>query len=224
MRAARAFVEAGARATDHGHLLADTSPMEATAAGELYSRILGGADASGDEVVAFAANMLYQMAQMSCDDGLVMQIHPGVLRDHNSTIWRSYGSDKGYDIPIQTEFTRALDRCWTGSGPIPGSASSSSRSTRLYSRAGPDRRHLPSVRLGAPWWFLDSLRACAASGRRLSRLPASTTHLVLWTTRGRTRPYPLAMTSSAASMPAISRGWSWNIGSTSTRPSRQPST
>ena len=103
-----AFVEAGARATDHGHLLADTTPMDVSAARELYSRVLGGAEANDAEVAAFAANMLYQMAAMSCEDGLVMQIHPGVLRDHNSTIWSTYGSDKGYDIPIQTEFTRAV--------------------------------------------------------------------------------------------------------------------
>src|SRR5215212_968806 len=78
-----AFVEAGARATDHGHLLADTVPMEVGAARELYSRILGGEEPTEAEVAAFAANMLFQMAEMSCDDGLVMQIHPGVLRDHN---------------------------------------------------------------------------------------------------------------------------------------------
>jgi glucuronate isomerase len=90
-----AFVEAGARATDHGHLLADITPMEVNAAGELYGRVLGGAEPSQADVDAFAANMLYQMAEMACEDGLVMQIHPGVLRDHNSTVWKTYGSDKG---------------------------------------------------------------------------------------------------------------------------------
>jgi glucuronate isomerase len=103
-----AFVEAGARATDHGHLLADTTPMGGNAARELYNRVLSGAEPSESDIEAFAANMLYQMAEMSCEDGLVMQIHPGVLRNHNTAIWESYGLDKGYDIPIQTEFTRAL--------------------------------------------------------------------------------------------------------------------
>jgi glucuronate isomerase len=153
-----AFVEAGARATDHGHLLADTSPMEPNAARELYSMILGGADASGAEVVAFAANMLYRMAEMSCEDGLVMQIHPGVLRDHNSTIWRTYGSDKGYDIPIQTEFTRALRPMLDRFGTDPRfrvivfTVDETSYSRELAPIAGT----YPSVRLGAPWWFLDS--------------------------------------------------------------------
>ena len=80
------FVEAGARATDHGHLLADTTPMDAAAARGLYSRVLGGADPTAADVTAFAANMLFQMAEMACEDGLVMQIHPGVLRDHNTAI------------------------------------------------------------------------------------------------------------------------------------------
>jgi glucuronate isomerase len=72
--------------------------MEVSAARELYDRVLGGAEPSQAEVDAFAANMLYQMAEMSCEDGLVMQIHPGVLRNHNTAIWETYGADKGYDI------------------------------------------------------------------------------------------------------------------------------
>jgi glucuronate isomerase len=153
-----AFVEAGARATDHGHLLADTAPMEVSAARELYSRVVGGADASAAEVDAFAANMLYQMAEMSCEDGLVMQIHPGVLRDHNPAIWRTYGSDKGYDIPVQTEFTRALrpmlERFGTDSRfrVILFTVDETAYSRELAPIAGT----YPSVRLGAPWWFLDS--------------------------------------------------------------------
>jgi glucuronate isomerase len=153
-----AFVEAGARATDHGHLLADTAPMEVSAARELYSRVVGGADASAAEVDAFAANMLYQMAEISCEDGLVMQIHPGVLRDHNPAIWRTYGSDKGYDIPVQTEFTRALrpmlERFGTDSRfrVILFTVDETAYSRELAPIAGT----YPSVRLGAPWWFLDS--------------------------------------------------------------------
>jgi len=159
LRARRAaFVEAGARATDHGHLVADTTPMEQNAARELYSRVLGGAEANPAEVTAFAANMLYQMAEMSCEDGLVMQIHPGVLRDHNTAIWKTYGADKGYDIPIQTEFTRALR-------PMLDQFGTDSRfrailftvDETVYSRElAPIAGTYPSVRLGAPWWFLDS--------------------------------------------------------------------
>ena len=159
LRARRAaFVEAGARATDHGHLLADTTPMEADTAGKLFSRVLDGAEASQADVDAFAANMLYHMAEMSCDDGLVMQIHPGVLRDHNSAIATTYGSDKGYDIPIQTEFTRALRPMLDRFGTDPRfrvilfTVDETSFSRELAPIAGT----YPSVRLGAPWWFLDS--------------------------------------------------------------------
>jgi len=153
-----AFVEAGARATDHGHLLADTTPMEANAARDLYSRVLDGADPSEDEVAAFAANMLYQMAEMSCEDGLVMQIHPGVLRDHNSAIWKTYGQDKGYDIPVQTEYTRALrpmlDRF--GTDPRFRVILYTVDETTFSRELAPIAGTYPSVRLGAPWWFLDS--------------------------------------------------------------------
>jgi glucuronate isomerase len=153
-----AFVEAGARATDHGHLLADTSPMDAQAARELYSRILGGAEATEAEVDAFAANMLYRMAEMSCEDGLVMQIHPGVLRNHNAAIFSTYGADKGYDIPVQTEFTHALRPMLDRFGTDPRfRVILFTVDETVYSRElAPIAGTYPSVRLGAPWWFLDS--------------------------------------------------------------------
>jgi len=152
------FVEAGARATDHGHLLADTTPMDASAATELYARVLGGKEPNQAEVDAFAANMLFQMAEMSCEDGLVMQIHPGVLRDHSTAILRKHGSDKGYDIPVRTEFTRALRPMLDRFGIDPRfrvilfTVDETAYSRELAPIAGT----YPSVRLGAPWWFLDS--------------------------------------------------------------------
>ena len=153
-----AFVAAGARATDHGHLLADTTPMDASAARALYARVLGGADASPAEVDQFAANMLFVMAEMSAEDGLVMQIHPGVLRNHSTAIHAAYGLDKGYDIPISTEFTQALRPMLDRFGTDPRfrvilfTVDETTYSRELAPIAGT----YPSVRLGAPWWFLDS--------------------------------------------------------------------
>jgi glucuronate isomerase len=153
-----AFVEAGARATDHGHLLAATTPMELSAVRGLYSRVLDGAAPNQAEVDAFGANMLYQMAEMSCEDGLVMLIHPGVLRNHNTAIFRTYGPDKGYDIPIQTEFTRALRPMLDRFGTDPRfRVILFTVDETVYSRElAPIAGAYPSVRLGAPWWFLDS--------------------------------------------------------------------
>jgi len=153
-----AFIDAGARATDHGHLLADTTPMNLNTARKLYTRVLGGAEPSQAEVDAFAANMLYQMADMSCDDGLVMQIHPGVLRNHNTAIFTTYVSDKGYDIPIQTEFTRGLRPMLDQFGTDPRfRVILFTVDETVYSRElAPIAGTYPSVRLGAPWWFLDS--------------------------------------------------------------------
>jgi glucuronate isomerase len=159
LRARRtAFIAAGARATDHGHLRADTTPMDAKAAAELYSRVLDGTEASPAEVEAFAANMLFAMAEMSAEDGLVMQIHPGVLRDHSSSIAATYGADKGYDIPVPTEFTRGLRPMLDRFGTDPRfrvilfTVDETTYSRELAPIAGT----YPSVRLGAPWWFLDS--------------------------------------------------------------------
>lgn len=153
-----AFVAAGARATDHGHLLADTTPMEVSAVGELYGRVLGGAEPSAAEVEAFAANLLCAMAEMSCEDGLVMQIHPGVLRNHSTGIFAAYGLDKGYDIPVRTEFTHALRPMLDRFGTDPRfRVILFTVDETVYSRElAPIAGTYPSVRLGAPWWFLDS--------------------------------------------------------------------
>ena len=152
------FVEAGARATDHGHLLADTTPMEENAARGLYDRVLNGTDPTETDVAAFAANMLYQMAEMSVEDGLVMQIHPGVLRDHNTAIAKIHGQDKGHDIPIQVEYTNALRPMLERFGTHPRfRLILFTIDETVYSRElAPIAGAYPSVRLGAPWWFLDS--------------------------------------------------------------------
>lgn len=152
------FAEAGARASDHGHLLADTTPMEVNAAQELYARVLNGEEATQSEVSAFAANMLFQMADMSCHDGMVMQIHTGVFRDHNTGIAQTYGQDKGYDIPIQSEYTRALRPMLERFGTDPRfRLILFTVDETVYSRElAPIAGTYPSVRLGAPWWFLDS--------------------------------------------------------------------
>jgi glucuronate isomerase len=176
-----AFVEAGARATDHGHLLADTTPMEVNAARELYGRVLGGAEPSQAEVDAFAANMLYQMAEMSCEDGLVMQIHPGVLRDHNSTIWKRMGRTRATTFRFRPSSPVRSDRCSTGLAPTPDFAPSSSPLTRLCSAGNSLQSPAPTLRCdwahhGGSWTLP---RACAGSESSPSRPPASTTPLGL---------------------------------------------
>ena len=102
--------------------------------------------------------MLFRMAEMSVEDGLVMQIHPGVLRDHSTAISQTYGSDKGYDIPVPTEFTRALQPMLDRFGTDPRfRVILFTVDETVYSRElAPIAGTYPSVRLGAPWWFLDS--------------------------------------------------------------------
>lgn len=159
-----AFVAAGGLATDHGHFSADTTPLPDDVARALFEKALGAgspADGSGistAEEAAFSAHMLFQMAAMSAEDGLVMQLHPGVLRDHDATVAATFGADKGYDIPVATEFAQGLRPVLEAFG--------NSESFRLiaftvdedvYSRElAPLAGVYPALRLGAPWWFLDA--------------------------------------------------------------------
>ncbi|MET7752483.1 glucuronate isomerase [Micromonospora sp. NPDC005367] len=158
LRARRAaFVAAGARATDHGHLTAAAEPLTPAEARRIYTKARHGT-ASPDATEAFAGHMLYEMARMSCDDGLVMQIHPGVLRDHDAEIHRDFGADRGFDIPIRAEFTRSLRSMLNAFGRDPRfRLVLFTVDETVYSRElAPLAGVYPAVRLGAPWWFLDS--------------------------------------------------------------------
>ena len=154
----QAFVAAGARASDHGHLQPDTTPMDAAQAERLYAAALAGEDVTDAQVQAFAAGMLFEMAGMACDDGLVMQIHPGVLRNHNDAIYAAHGADKGYDIPVATEYTRAIRPLLQAYGNDPRFRTILfTVDETVYSRElAPLAGAYSSVKLGAPWWFLDS--------------------------------------------------------------------
>jgi glucuronate isomerase len=97
----RAFIAAGATSTDHGHPSAATADLAPAEAEALYHRILDGVR-SREDAELFRAQMLTEMARMSLDDGLVMQIHPGSFRNHNARLFWSHGRDKGADIPTRT--------------------------------------------------------------------------------------------------------------------------
>ena len=153
----QAFIAAGGLATDHGHLTADTTPLSASEAGTIFARAWSGKLSPGD-ADGFAAHMLHVMAGMSRDDGLVMQLHPGVLRDHHEHTYRTFGTDKGFDIPVAAEFTRGLRPLLKDYGHDPKfRIILFTVDETVYSRElAPIAGAYPSVRLGAPWWFLDS--------------------------------------------------------------------
>ncbi len=153
----QAFIAMGATSSDHGHptaATADLSPLEAEA---LYHRILDGVW-SKEDAELFRAQMLTEMARMSLDDGLVLQIHPGSFRNHNAGVHRRFGRDKGADIPTRTDYVRALKPLLDRYGNEPDltvivfTLDETSYSRELAPLAG----HYPALRLGPAWWFHDS--------------------------------------------------------------------
>lgn len=153
-----AFRAAGALATDHGHLLADTTPLPDDVARTLVGSALAGEAVTAAEAAAFSGHMLFQMAAMSAQDGLVMQLHPGVLRDHDGAVAERFGPDRGYDIPVVTEYAHALRPVLEAFGHdevfrmIAFTVDEDAFSRELAPLAGV----YPALRLGAPWWFLDA--------------------------------------------------------------------
>ncbi len=151
------FKTLGATATDHGHITAQTADLDESEASRLFSTVLAGtADAAEREL--FRAQMLTEMARMSLEDGLVMQIHPGSVRNHNAAIFARYGRDMGADIPQSTNYVDALRPLLDHLGNEPGlSIILFTLDETAYSRElAPLAGHYPCLKLGPPWWFFDS--------------------------------------------------------------------
>ncbi|MEO6092060.1 MAG: glucuronate isomerase [Novosphingobium sp.] len=151
------FAEMGATSTDHGHPTAQTEDLSATDAEALFSRVTSG-DVSARDAEQFRAQMLTEMAAMACDDGLVMQLHPGVFRNHNASVAARFGRDKGADIPVRTEYVHALKPLLGRFGNAPGfSLILFTLDESVYSRElAPLAGHYPCLKLGPAWWFHDS--------------------------------------------------------------------
>ena len=151
------FAVAGATSTDHGHPTAATADLSSEEAERLFRKVTGG-DFTAGEAELFRAQMLTEMARMSLDDGLVMQIHPGSFRNHNRLIHQQYGRDKGADIPQPTEYVRALKPLLDRFGTDPRlSVIVFTLDETVYSRElAPLAGHYPVLKLGPAWWFYDS--------------------------------------------------------------------
>jgi glucuronate isomerase len=154
----RYFKSLGATATDHAVVEPYTARLSPAEAAQLFRRALDGTATPADQR-AFEAHMLMEMARMSVDDGLVMQLHAGALRDHNRAVFERFGSDKGADLPVATEFTRNLAALLNAYGNdrrfslVLFTLDESTYARELAPIAG----HYPAVRLGPPWWFHDSV-------------------------------------------------------------------
>ena len=152
------FKEMGATATDHA---AETPYTEVLSDGEaeaIFGRGLAG-QASEADARRFTGHMLVEMARMSSEDGLVMQLHPGSVRNYNTALYRRFGADMGADIPHSLDFTRDLKPLLDRFGSHPSlrlilfTLDEATSAREMAPLAG----HYPTLRIGPPWWFYDSI-------------------------------------------------------------------
>ncbi len=152
------FKEMGAVSTDHAVVEPYTNELSVAEAQEMFQKALNN-EATAEDAKMFTAHMLMEMARMSIEDGLTMQIHPGSLRNHNQVIFDKFGLDKGCDIPVATEYTHNLRALLNKYGNDPRltlivfTLDESNYARELAPLAG----HYPAMKLGPAWWFHDSL-------------------------------------------------------------------
>lgn len=151
------FVEHGAVSSDHGARTAMTLRLDESTAKDLFEKALRG-EATAQDGDVFEAHMMYQMARMAVDDGLVMTMHPGVLRNHHTETFKKFGADTGHDIPFSVSYTEALRPMLEDFGTAPGfHFIPFTIDETVFSREiAPLAGFYPSVFIGAPWWFLDA--------------------------------------------------------------------
>jgi glucuronate isomerase len=153
----RHFIERGGSATDHGIADTGSEPLSAPDAASLHAKGIAGT-ISAEEATVYRRNMLFEMARMSSEDGLVMQLHPGVLRNHHRPTQRAFGSDTGHDIPTLTGFAAGLRPMLEEFGTHPRFriVLFTVDETAFARDIAPLAGFYPSVFIGAPWWFLDA--------------------------------------------------------------------
>lgn len=157
-RARRAFFQAqGATASDHGHPTARTADLPQSEAAALFEKARTGA-CTPEEADLFRGQMLTEMARMSLDDGMTLQIHAGSWRNHSAPVFGQYGRDKGFDIPMRTDYVGALKPMLDAVGMEPGlTIILFTLDETVYGRElAPLAGAYPALRLGPPWWFFDS--------------------------------------------------------------------
>lgn len=152
------FRQMGARATDHAAVSMYTGELAAGEAEAIFARALA-SEATEEDAALFTGHMFMELARMSVEDGLVMQVHPGSFRNHNAEVFARFGADKGCDIPVATEYTRNLRPLLNKFGNHPSfrmvifTLDETTYSRELAPLAG----HYPALRLGPAWWFFDSI-------------------------------------------------------------------
>ncbi len=151
------FKKMGATSTDHGCLEAYTVEVSRQRMQKLLDKALN-RTIGKDEAKEFQGQMLIEMARMSVEDGLVMQIHPGAYRNHSSLVYNRFGRDKGVDIPVETEYVRGLRPLLERYGHEKDLRIIlfTLDDTRYTRELAPLAGYYPVLKLGPAWWFNDS--------------------------------------------------------------------
>ncbi len=163
LKARRAyFKECGATATDSGMADAYAEPLPTADCERIHRAGIDGT-VTAQDAAAYRRNLLYQLAAMAAEDGLVMQLHADVVRNYDDESFRRFGPDTGHDLPGPSTFTRGLRRVLNdfGRSETFRLVLFTTDETAFSREIAPMAGFYPSVYVGAPWWFIDTPAAIA---------------------------------------------------------------
>ncbi|MHC4573299.1 MAG: glucuronate isomerase [Planctomycetota bacterium] len=157
------FHENGCRLSDHGLETACAEDYTQREIGNIFDKIRSGKGLDGSERLKFKSAMMFEFALMDYEQGWVMQLHLGALRNANSRMLRTLGTNCGFDSIGDFEtagpLAKFLDRLDVNNR-LP--------KTILYNINPRDNAVIASMignfqdgsavgkmQYGSAWWFLD---------------------------------------------------------------------
>ena len=166
------FVAHGCRISDHGADWLPVADCGEAAAADLYARR---AELTAEERWTLSSHLLYFVAALYAERNMVMQLHFATYRNVNTAMFGRVGRDAGYDImrsQVDTDRLVVFLDTLNKADKLP--------KTVLYTlnpACVPSLCTLsgafPNVRIGAAWWFNDTVEGI----RRQIRLAAEYTAL-----------------------------------------------
>ncbi len=174
------FVSRGCRISDHGMDFLPVADCGEAVATDLYAKR---AALTAEEKWVLSSHLLYFVAALYAERNMVMQLHFATYRNVNSAMFGQVGRDAGFDIMrgcVDTDRLVVFLDTLNKEGKLPGTVLYTLNPAcvpALCTLSG----SFPNVRIGAAWWFNDSVEGIRRQLRLTAEYAALGTNLGMLT-------------------------------------------